>query len=301
MGQQITFVPHWVSYEPTFSTAAPPYSHATADWTLPGTSLPGTFVNEQPCAATCDAYYDENANLLHQDSSTNSALSTVCWYVKNLNAGSVGLTMNLDFNGQKVSIHTSGTFDVYRPTKINFIPPSGIDGTPVVRAGHRFLELRNHDMSFSHYIHSDFSGVAGYTQVINGEVSMSSTGGTSPDLQFGVNSLDTGEFPRGKTPINPDGNPIFYDAPGVALGTGNLIYNNYNDKFIHVSYNTYLLFKPDGSGNIFVPLQLVTWNIDATAHYSTVWTTTGNPVTDPANADCTTFPLWTNIFSKWRN
>jgi hypothetical protein len=297
VGQQITFAPHWVSYTPTFSTATPPYSHATADWTLPGTC-----VNEQPYPTTCDAYYDENAALLHQDSSTNSALSTACWYVNKLQAGSVSLAMNLDFNGEKASINVSGTFDVYQPRVPVFNLPSAEHGTPVVRATNGVLGLIDHDMSFSHIIHSDFPGVAGYTQLINGEVSIATTGGTSPYLRTGVDSLDNVEFPRETEPIAPNGNPIFFDAPEVGLrtyGLGGI--DNRNDKFIRVNYNTYLLFKPDGSGNIFVPLKLVTWRIDATATYGTPWTTTGNPVAAPTSADCTSFPHWTNTFSNWGN
>jgi len=293
VGQQITFSPHW-DINPYTGTETPPYSHATADWTLPG-----TFVNEQPYPATCDAFYDENTNLLHQDSSTNSALSTACWYVKDFKGGKASLAMNLDFNGQMISLTESGPFDVYRPSVTNFITASNLEGMPVVRAGHRLLGLWNHEMSFAHYIHSNYSGVAGYTQVVNGEVSIPTTGGTSPYLQNNVNSLDNVEFPWGTTPINPDSTTIFHDSPNVGLGTGNLLYNNYNPKFIRVNFNTYLLFKPDGSGSIFVPLQLVTWNIDATATYGTSWTTTGNPVAEPTSVDCTNFPNWTNVFSNW--
>ncbi len=289
VGQNITFSPYWIPH-------APPYSDATANWTLPG-----TFVNTNS-DPNCVAYYSEDASQLNRVQSRDHTLSTSCWYVKALQAGNAGVAMELVFtNGQKISLNRSGTFDVYRPRVPIFNFPAAGHGTPGVRATNGVLGLIDDEMSFSHIIHSDFPGVAGYTQVIDGEFSIASTGGTSPHLQFGVDSLDNVEFPQGTPPINHNGEPIFVDGPYVGLGTGHLlpIFDNYNDKFIKVNYNTYLLFKPDeGPGpNIFVPLKLVTWKINATATYVTSWTVTGNPpVTDPQSADCTTFPRWQNVF-----
>lgn len=61
------------------------------------------------------------------------------------------------------------------------------------------------------------------------------------------------------------------------------------------------MFKPDGSGSIFVPLRLVTWNISDSAKYiGGTWPVeSGNPVADPDNIDTSTFPLWTKPFSKF--
>jgi hypothetical protein len=291
VGQQVTFSPGWIPAPP------PGISEAEAQWTLPG-----NFVNTNS-DTNCDAYYIEDALQLKRVQSRDKTLSTSCWYVTGLTNGSASLTMSLTFtNGRQVSLNRSGTFDVYRPHVAHFDFPAAGHGKPMVSATNGFLGLINHDMSFGHLMHSDFSGVAGYTQVIDGEISISSTGGTSPYLKSGVDSLDNVEFPDGTESINPNGEPVFHDAPYVGLGTGNLLYNNYNDKFINVNYNTYLLFKPDGSGNIFVPLQKVTWNVNAMAHYGTSWTVSGNPpVTDPTSADFTAFPRWTYVFSNWGN
>jgi hypothetical protein len=216
--------------------------------------------------------------------------------------------MNLTLtNGQHISLSASGTFDVHRPTT-QFIFPDG-DGTPtMITTNNNTLSLgipNYQDMSFGHNIASpNFSGHAGYTQVINGEVSIASTGGTSPDLSSSVDSLDNAKFYEGTPAVNTTNTTVFRDSPAVGLRT--TLINNQNPKFINVNYNTYLLFMPDaGPGsNIYVPLQLVTWQVDTTATYGTPWTVTasfsGTPlVTAPTSVDCTTFPDWQNVFNNW--
>jgi hypothetical protein len=288
VGQQITFSPHW-DINPYTGTETPPYSHATADWTLPG-----TFVNEQPYPATCDAFYDENTNLLHQDSSTNSALSTACWYVKDFKGGKASLAMNLDFNGQMISLTESGPFDVYRP-KTSFVPT--YHGTPQVVATNGVLTLRHHDMSFKHYIQSDFPGVAGYVQLVNGSWLTDPEGipliGTELDGKLG-------DFPRGTPSINPTligysiGAAYFYDAPSLPLS------DNATTTEEKLEFSTYLMFKPNGSGNIFVPLRLVNWELNdaASPNSSGGWTPSGSAtITGNTDNDTTTFPQWTRTYT----
>jgi hypothetical protein len=273
VGQKVKFSPSWVP-------STPLYSHATADWTLPG-----IFVNRQ--SSTCDAYYDENSALLHCDSTANSALSTSCWYVDKLQSGSASVAVNLSFaNGQQISLNNSGTFDVYKP-KADFLPNN--DGTPTVIINGNTLSLgtsANHDMGFAHHVQSDFPGVAGYTQLVSGGWQ------TSPEgIPLIGTELDTTEFPRGKIqlPINP----YFFDAPSISLA------DNLSPTSEDLEFSTYLLFKPSGSGNIFVPLRLVTWELHDSATYnsSSGWTPSGS-ATDPKDADCTTFPQWTRVYSS---
>jgi hypothetical protein len=286
VGQQITFVPQWITYPYTYPSA-PPYSHATADWTLPG-----TFVNEQPFPATCDEYYDDNTNLLHQDSATNSALSTSCWYVTGMQGGNASVAMKLAFSNKQIAINAAGTFNVYRPKTV--FNPTYI-GTPQVVANSALTLYP--PMSFAHDVQSDFPGVAGYTQLVGGEYTDSATGnildvgGVTPQTE-----LDLGELYYGTQPItSTNGSLAFSDAPLVGFSPTTFMTSQ------NITLNAYLLFKPDGSGSIFVPLRLVTWNLNDSAQYvSGAWSVeTGNPVAAPADNDTSAFPLWTNTFSTF--
>jgi hypothetical protein len=282
VGQQITFTPFWLG-------AKPKYSHATADWTLPG-----TFVNEQ--SPTCDAYYDENGALLHQDSSANSALSTACWFVKDFKGGSVSLAMNLTLpDGKKITYNATGLFDMYRPSAT--FRPTYI-GTPQVVANGSLTLYP--PMNFAHDVRSDFPGVAGYTQLIlvGSEYTDSSPLGQGHILDVGgvtpQTELDLGELYYGTQPITAtSGSPAFTDAPLV--GYAPTIYTT----SMNINLQTYLLFKPNGSGSIFVPLQLVTWGLNDSAQYvGGAWQPSGS-ATGPNDTKTVAFPLWTNTFSAF--
>jgi hypothetical protein len=280
VGQQITFAPAWIPY-------TPPYSDATADW-----SLPGTFVNEQ--SPTCDAYYDENAALLHRDSTTNGTLSTACWFVKDFKGGSASVAVNLTLNdGRQVSLNRSGSLDMYRPTTT--FRPTYI-GTPQVVANGSLTLYP--PMTFAHDVRSDFSGVAGYTQLILvgsdytdssplGKGHILDVGGITPQTE-----LDLGELYYGTQPVTAtNGSPAFSDAPVV--GYAPTIYTT----SMNINLQTYLLFKPNGSGSIFVPLRLVTWGLNDSAQYvNGAWQPSGS-ATGPNDANTVAFPLWTNTFS----
>ncbi len=228
--------------------------------------------------------YDINSGLLAHE-------TTSCWYVDALQAGTASVGMSLQFdNGQIVSIAAVGQFTVVKPTT-TFVPI--YHGTPNIWITNGFLALKNHDMSFKHSIQSDFSGLAGYIQLISGSVTRDETVST-----VGY-ELDNAPYARGQQTINNTEDTslrraFFYDAPsvGVPISTSNHGSMNY-------SYETYLLFKPDaGPGpNIFVPLRLVTWGLTASTTFNNGWTVDpGSSTSGPTDHDSTgDFPVWTGV------
>ena len=143
-------------------------------------SLPGTFVNRQP-DPNCLAYYDQDATLLTRSSVTNGGLTTYAWYVKDLQSATVSVEVSYRFS-TTLQWHNetfSGKFNVHRPTT-SWIPPGSLDGTPTPMVASGSLTLgwnRSQDMSFGYQINpGGFAGQAGYTQLIWGDYTSSTTG-----------------------------------------------------------------------------------------------------------------------------
>jgi len=70
---------------------------------------------------------------------------------------------------------------------------------------------------------------------------------------------------------------------------------------MNLSFQDYLMFEPSGGSgnNIYVPLTMLTWSVNASATYNGgIWTVNPNStVTGPTKpVDTTTFPQWTNVF-----
>jgi len=282
VGEFLNFDPYWLPNPP-------PVSDAVSHWTLPG-----TFVNEQP-SSFCDTYYDENASLLNRDLSANGTLSTYCWYVKDFQAQSASVGIQLNFlNGQTAFLNRQGKFNVYRPS----IPNVELlfDGSPIPEVSSSgYLSLGSgglNDMSFQHLIQTEFSGTAGYTQLITGVY------GGGIGTTIGGYELDNDEWQRGLTSINTRIPPLIWTEFDDSPGTGAVIGSD--TVGMDLNFKTYLRFQPDaGPGpNIFVTLALVTWGVQASATESAgVWTINpGSTVTGPSSSDSTEFPFWTDIF-----
>lgn len=260
-------------------------------------TLPGTFVNTNS-DSNCDLFYDKNTALLTRHYAKDGTVSTFCWYVLDGQQVTVSVDLYYDFyTAGKIFKQTiTGKFNVHRPTT-TFSKYD--DGTPTVMVTNGWLSLgwnRNQDMSFHHQINSgNFSGKAGYTQLIFGSYTDSGTGNLIDLTANGIKNteLDNGEFYRGKSaiPTNITSTVVFWDGPADGLHQGNAQED--------VDFSTYLLFQPDaGPGpNIFVPLRLVTWELHDEAAYGAV--VSGNAVS-PADNDCTDFPHWTSVFSNLR-
>ena len=109
VGQQVTFA----------LNGLPSFVDAVGHW-----SLPGNYVNEQWQLFTTDPVtgsesyfgslnYRVNPDLL---AITGRNLTTTCWYVNKVDAGTVGVNANLHFsNGQYASVAAMGNVSVFRP------------------------------------------------------------------------------------------------------------------------------------------------------------------------------------------
>jgi len=279
----------------TFDIAGMPPHYNPDDvvnWTLPG-----DFVNTNS-APDCDLFYEENAAFLNPPMGKTA---THCWYVKqNSNPATVSVTVKYcryDNSTYGVGpLHTltlTGQFNIHRPTITLYDPY--YHGAPQIQAAKGVLAVRHHDISFRHYIKSDFPGVAGYAQLVSGSWVTTPIGapldGTELDGRLG-------EFPRGQQSINPTpsgyslGMVYFYDGPSISLS--DVLAPTSED----LSFSTYLMFKPATSGSIFVPLRLVTWKVDdsATHNSDNTWTPSGS-ATITGQGDTTTFPEWTKIYT----
>ena len=269
-------------------TGLPAYHYQNDD--LAVWKLPGTFVNTNS-DPNCDLFYEKNTALLTRHYATDGIISTFCWYVLDGQQVTVSVDVYYDFrNAGKVFKQTiTGKFNVHRPMTVTATPYQP-DGTPTVMVTNGWLSLgwnRDRDMSFGHQIQTDnfCSGQAGYTQLISGEYTVSSTGLPLPIApNGGAGTPDTeldgkyGEFPsQSSIPANTSSTAAFSDGPADGLHQGNAQET--------VNFSTYLMFKP--SGGIWVPLRLVTWTLDDEAdNYIYL---KGNPVTAPSDNDCTSF------------
>lgn len=183
------------------------------------------------------------------------------------------------------SIVRQGRFNVYRPTT-SFVPI--IDGPPQLLLKTNYPSLltlglnRINDMSFQHFVQSDFPGLAGYTQLCDGF----SENALKSQYTDG-DELDNRVWANGNQNIEEEPS-FFYDSPSVTLAS-------------HVnmswSFKTYLRFKPDGDDNIFVTLRLVTWSVDAEADFNGTWSLlSGSSTSGPDDSNNNAFPKWSNVF-----
>lgn len=281
VGQSLGFSPLW-------RPSTPPYVDAVAAW-----SLPRKFVNDQPYWY-CDAYYDENASLLDKILSRDGTLSTFCWYVLGLNAGSASVSTVLFFpNGETVAVSASGQFNVYRPTLPGW---SAWTPTPNLAIWGNQLNVgpQNYGVGYTCNINSaNISGQAAITQVFDDFSSPASE-------NWGTGVLDTSEtYPGTSRTIlaNPSAlsrnNIAFSDQPGNGLvGNSTSLILNFRD---------YIRFEPTSLAgpepNIFVTLGRVTWNVeDAWANLvGGAWQVTSGSVTMPSlDASSVEFPYWTS-------
>ena len=224
--------------------------------------------------------------------------TTTAWFYNKQTqdaTANVGLYCKFN-NGQSVYLVRQGKFNVYTPAISQWSPLW--DGSPQVVVESSELSLGSvsdtsgnaPDMSFAHYIQSNFSGTAGYTQLITGEYDYN-----TPYVIDGY-QLDNVEWPRGEKIIVASEFGVqvpFDDGPAVSLASINGI------TAMDLSLNTYLRFRPDAgnpSDNIFVTLRLVAWGVTASASKSNgVWTVDlGSSTSGPNDSTSNEFPLWTN-------
>ena len=292
VGQKLTFSPYWLPSDP-------PFTDAMDHWTLPD-----KFVNEQPFS-WCDAYYDEDASLLNHLLSTDGTLSTSCWYVDKVSAGTASVAMSLSFpNGQTAFVGASGLFNVYKPS-ISFTtndnsssPTVDIDDSPDTGPTSMMVGHPGGvgSMEFHAHITSTVPGEALATQLINSwwEAVLHNSLGVGPFGTGGGYWLDKNEE-MGDSVISTNGiaNPTVYDQPATQL----LVppYYPYYSLSRNDSFKDYFRFRPSGDGNIYVTLGMATWNWYGNAYedsYLTHWTLTSGSVAGPSVTESQEFPFW---------
>jgi hypothetical protein len=298
VGQRMTFSLGWSPANPSSAEQAD-FLNISVHW-----SLPGTFVNTN-ADHNCPAYYTKDpAQLIHSTvpyTSIDKLTSTSGWYVEALKGGTAKMIMNLTFkDGSQWVKKAAGKFRVVRPKVLNINKYP--DGTPTVMVVGQVLTLgngRTNDMSFGHQINpGNFSGVAGYTQLVSGDyteplnttcVPIPIGGAVAHDIE-----LDKQEFPRGRSnavPANTFSPVSFWDQPYAVMWNGCAEEN--------LDFFTYLLFKPDAGPepNIFVPLRLITWELkDAAMNGAVQAGSRAAIIKDEQTSD---FPKWTKTFSRY--
>jgi hypothetical protein len=252
-------------------------------------SLPGNYVNEAYAySASCTSYR------VFGDLLTN--LTTSCWYVDKLQAGTASIGMILHFeNGQEVSIAEQGKFNVTKP-QVSWVgtqPGSvAVDDDTYENAG-----MWLHFGYYSGYGHNPGMKYTLDTGAFSGTLFNPLQLITSTSLEFcGTDGHTIHESGNGLDGIGTlawsTTDSYYYDNPGVPLDSGN------NHQSFSGSYQTFLMFDPQISGSIAVPLKLITWDWSGTADASGGWhlTSSSKHVT-ASDQDTTTFPVWTNIIS----
>jgi hypothetical protein len=83
---------------------------------------------------------------------------------------------------------------------------------------------------------------------------------------------------------------VYFDNPGLPISNGN------NHETDPGSFQTFLMYNPNTSGAISVPLKLIAWDWSGVADASGGWNLSVSSKHITINdQDTTTFPIWTNI------
>ncbi|MEI8288891.1 MAG: hypothetical protein WCH99_05415 [Verrucomicrobiota bacterium] len=275
-----------IGFECVFSPSVP-----DLDYTNPAWNYTADYINNH----WTDANGCEEYNIAPVPAMSNP---TAAWfYNKQTQDATANLGMYCKFNnGQSVYLVRKGKFNVFTPsTQFN---PLWL-GTPqvVIDSGRLSLGSVNletgtvPDMSFQHYIKTEYSGTAGYTQLISGEY----------DDDFSVTcdgyELDNTEYPRGQSTIAASQiynvNVPFDDGPNISLATIN------HGTSMKLLFKTYLRFKPNvgnPSDNIFVTLSIVTWGVKGSATFNNGWSLdVGNTTSGPSDSAVNDFPIWSKV------
>ena len=264
VGQQVTFT----------LNGLPTYDQQVGHWILPQKyvnhpwQLQEWLVTIPPngyWAPYGSTNYDINPDLL-----TN--LTTQCWYF-NKPGGKVTAAWNLQFaNGQQVLLITRGALTVSRPT-VSLVQTS-VHGTPDVEWGWTWwynfpwgyqAKLQVGTFPVTNYMDyklritsPDFAGLTKFTQLCSRNASFSITTNV-------VNWLDNEDpyndtFNILKSP-NPTGSMCLMELWDSPSATG------YGRVFMYDTYPDYVMFTPNGAGDIYVPLGKLVWNVSGDATY----------------------------------
>ncbi|HEX3856078.1 MAG TPA: hypothetical protein VHY30_02140 [Verrucomicrobiae bacterium] len=284
----------WVGQNMAFSVSGlPDYVDSVQHWTLPG-----NYVNESYAYSSVCTSYRKNTDLL-----TN--LSTSCWYVDKVDAGTASIGMNLHFsNGQDVSIAALGKFDMIKP-KVSWVgtQPGTIavdinferstSGEPWLHFGFWLPDNPPESQDPGTKCTLDAGGLNGTLfsdlQLITSFSSEFCKANGQTTHLSGSGRDDSGLLAAYTN--------FYFDDPGAPLPAG----------YVHVtdtgSFQTFLMFKPADSSSgasIAVPLKFIAWDWSGVADdLSSGWSlTSSSKHVTISDQDTTTFPVWSNIVTQ---
>ena len=123
-------------------------------------------------------------------------------------------------------------------------------------------------------------------------------------IDAGQTLNSTSSSPKLKTEDTPweQLNMEIWDENGDTIG-------HYTTYSVVDSFTMYLIYKPNGTGSIWVPLQQLSWTFDAIANYSEQeykWNLNDNSTYDSGSIPVTVLPTWsangiTILIEDWKN
>jgi hypothetical protein len=290
VGQYISLSPNW--------DLTPPYVDSVQHW-----SLPGNYVNEAYQYSDSCMSYRKNTDLLASN-------TTSCWYVRDFQAGTASVGMNLHFpNGQYASVAALGKFDMHRPQL--FQKNMCDDGDPL-----NTITITSPSL----YVSTNYVS-SGYTYLYNGrEVSLGDPNGgyarfwaayqARPGDQFNYRQIFQSYRKYGTN--DPVDTGSSWKNDGAGNKTGGIQFAGQNglgeaqqtDKYpgvpmigpeakVNDIFKTYMQYTPQEAGSISVTLGLVNWSWAVDAQYANgVWNVPPGTISPPQYHDDDSFPLW---------
>lgn len=227
-----------------------------------------------------------------------SARVDFIWYSGGGNEASKQVVYTVTISN--VSYTVAANFDVKRPTasltsmggttKVDNGAPKLYLGGVIVQNQETGIKIERVNTT----IPSGFSGSFQFVQLISGQIIRTPVGGNPITTPIPL-SLD-GCYPY------TTNQSILFDSPGfelTALINGQLIIFQYGE--FDAQWITYLMFKPDGRGADWVPIQKLNWAWKGSATLAAnsnppQWTPNNiSPPGNPSGTDTTEYPAWTRV------
>ncbi|MGO8926992.1 MAG: hypothetical protein ACLQU3_08905, partial [Limisphaerales bacterium] len=264
-------------------------------------ALSGSYVNDSTNAVPDGSPPASSDNYFENDGLLTNAVLTNCWWVSGrfnppeTNTAFVTYTLIFTNGNPPRSCDAKGLFTMHSPQIYGYL--GSVPSAMITNGRLRAVPAGG----FTAFIHSGFDGQVGATQLLRGYA-------TNATPSQGINTTNTWELDTQEfyiTPlINPSGLlPVVEGANGSQSGNAAYITDNpgvlcNGSTALHLDFQDYIRFQPEGNQAIFVTLATVNWHIYATAGLSnSVYVLTSNPVgyADPAYTDSSQFPCWTNV------
>jgi hypothetical protein len=297
VGQQVTF-------QALFTPPVPGLVSTNVTWNYTLDYINNFYTNSDGCEIYNDAPIPAMSN------------PTTAWFCNSQTQnGTAELGVYCQFgNGQTAYLVRQGMFNVFTPS-ITVAPqnPPGppsvnidsVDLQPVIRIGLTSTNTGQlYDlMAFDGNVVSElqFPGEVIVTQLINRNTSIDgvSFGGTGGSYYLDSNVV----YPQSDDAVSANisgsecvGTSSFGDGPYIGIQEAS--WASINDHF-----QTYFRFRPSGTGNIYVTLELVNWDWNAYVQYTGInplslssWTISSSGIDGPTFTPSNVFPQWSSTY-----